>query len=172
MQNINEIKCTAHRTLTRLHHCLCLLRRPWSDVGQSPSCLELQRWTSGQKSKSSNSDFSKCQIIKEQKRSAYPYLSSLSRQCTRMGRIPDFIKSSMGGLRSLDSSFLGRKCKVLWNAKDKQADKTHYIKSCTQSRFIYSAHHQQCQITLIQIQTRLVSLCSTLYFNGPLFSRH
>lgn len=34
------------------------------------------------------------------------YLSSLSRQCTRMGRIPDLIRSSMGGLRSLDSSFL------------------------------------------------------------------
>lgn len=34
------------------------------------------------------------------------HLSSLSRQCTKIGNIPDFIRSSMGGLRSLDSSFL------------------------------------------------------------------
>lgn len=33
-------------------------------------------------------------------------LSSLSRQCTRIGNIPDFIRSSIGGLRSLESSFL------------------------------------------------------------------
>lgn len=35
-----------------------------------------------------------------------PYLSSLCRQWTRIGRIPDLIRSSMGGLRSLDSNFL------------------------------------------------------------------
>lgn len=34
------------------------------------------------------------------------YLSSLSRQCTSIGRIPDLIRSSMGGLRSLDNNFL------------------------------------------------------------------
>lgn len=34
------------------------------------------------------------------------YLSSLSRQWTSIGRIPDFIRSSMGGLRSLDNNFL------------------------------------------------------------------
>lgn len=33
-------------------------------------------------------------------------MSSLSRQCTRIGRIPDLIRSSMGGLRSLDNNFL------------------------------------------------------------------
>lgn len=36
------------------------------------------------------------------------YLSSLSRQWTNIGRIPDLMRSSMGGLRSLDSSFLWR----------------------------------------------------------------
>lgn len=46
------------------------------------------------------------------------HLSSLSRQCTRIGNIPDFIRSSMGGLRSLESSFLqenGQKSKLLTN---------------------------------------------------------
>lgn len=38
-------------------------------------------------------------------------LSSLSRQCTKIGNIPDFIRSSIGGLRSLESSFLFRKRK-------------------------------------------------------------
>lgn len=37
------------------------------------------------------------------------HLSSLSRQCTKIGNIPDFIRSSIGGLRSLESSFLFRK---------------------------------------------------------------
>lgn len=39
------------------------------------------------------------------------HLSSLSRQCTKIGNIPDFIRSSIGGLRSLESSFLFRKRK-------------------------------------------------------------
>lgn len=39
------------------------------------------------------------------------HLSSLSRHLTKMGRIPDFIKSSMGGFLSLESSFLIRKKK-------------------------------------------------------------
>lgn len=43
-----------------------------------------------------------CRILS----SGNTHLSSLSRQCTRIGSIPDFIRSSMGGLRSLDSSFL------------------------------------------------------------------
>lgn len=34
------------------------------------------------------------------------YLSFLSRHLTKMGRIPDFIKSSIGGFLSLESSFL------------------------------------------------------------------
>lgn len=34
------------------------------------------------------------------------YLSSLSRQFTSLGRMPDLMRSSIGGLRSLDSSFL------------------------------------------------------------------
>lgn len=34
-------------------------------------------------------------------------MSFLSRHFTKIGRIPDFIKSSMGGFLSLDSSFLG-----------------------------------------------------------------
>ncbi len=37
------------------------------------------------------------------------YLSSLSRHLTKMGRIPDFIKSSIGGFLSLESSFLKKK---------------------------------------------------------------
>lgn len=45
-----------------------------------------------------------CRILS----SGNTHLSSLSRQCTRIGSIPDFIRSSMGGLRSLDSSFLCR----------------------------------------------------------------
>lgn len=36
-------------------------------------------------------------------------MSFLSRHFTKIGRIPDFIKSSMGGFLSLDSSFLGGK---------------------------------------------------------------
>lgn len=49
------------------------------------------------------------------------YLSSLSRHLTKIGRIPDFIKSSIGGFLSLESSFLkhtgrdGRKIQpVVW----------------------------------------------------------
>lgn len=34
------------------------------------------------------------------------HLSSLSRHLTRMGRMPDFIRSSMGGFLSLERSFL------------------------------------------------------------------
>lgn len=34
------------------------------------------------------------------------YLSSLSRHLTKIGRMPDFIKSSIGGFLSLESSFL------------------------------------------------------------------
>lgn len=37
------------------------------------------------------------------------YLSFLSRHFTKIGRIPDFIKSSMGGFLSLDSSFLEKR---------------------------------------------------------------
>lgn len=37
------------------------------------------------------------------------HLSSLSRQFTSLGRMPDLMRSSMGGLRSLDSSFLEKK---------------------------------------------------------------
>lgn len=40
------------------------------------------------------------------KGSARTYLSFFSRHLTKMGRIPDFIKSSMGGFLSLESSFL------------------------------------------------------------------
>lgn len=36
-------------------------------------------------------------------------MSFLSRHFTKIGRIPDFIKSSMGGFLSLDSSFLGKR---------------------------------------------------------------
>lgn len=35
-------------------------------------------------------------------------MSFLSRHFTKIGRIPDFIKSSMGGFLSLESSFLGK----------------------------------------------------------------
>lgn len=47
--------------------------------------------------------------------SLYPhgYLSSLSRQFTSLGRIPDLMRSSIGGLRSLDSSFLEKQIQVL-----------------------------------------------------------
>lgn len=41
------------------------------------------------------------------------YLSSLSRQFTSLGRMPDLMRSSMGGLRSLDSSFLEKQIEVL-----------------------------------------------------------
>jgi hypothetical protein len=37
------------------------------------------------------------------------YLSSLSRHLTRIGKIPDFIRSSIGGFLSLDNSFLLKK---------------------------------------------------------------
>lgn len=37
------------------------------------------------------------------------YLSFLSRHFTKIGKIPDFIKSSMGGFLSLDSSFLAKR---------------------------------------------------------------
>ncbi len=53
------------------------------------------------------------------------YLSSLSRQCTRIGRIPDLIRSSMGGLRSLDSSFLQEE------VNNSQQDASHSNKSHT-----------------------------------------
>lgn len=36
----------------------------------------------------------------------HTYLSSLSRHLTRIGKIPDFIRSSIGGFLSLDNSFL------------------------------------------------------------------
>lgn len=36
----------------------------------------------------------------------HTYLSSLSRHFTRIGKIPDFIRSSIGGFLSLDKSFL------------------------------------------------------------------
>lgn len=42
-------------------------------------------------------------------RSAGTYLSFFSRHLTKMGRMPDFIKSSMGGFLSLESSFLEEK---------------------------------------------------------------
>ena len=42
------------------------------------------------------------------------YLSFLSRHFTKIGRIPDFIKSSIGGFLSLDSSFLGRTETNVW----------------------------------------------------------
>lgn len=43
----------------------------------------------------------------------HTYLSFLSRHLTKIGRIPDFIKSSMGGFLSLDSSFLRGKKQIL-----------------------------------------------------------
>lgn len=51
----------------------------------------------------------------------HTYLSSLSRHLTKIGRIPDFIKSSMGGFLSLESSFLKKiECKKVNTRKHKE----------------------------------------------------
>lgn len=91
------------RERTRLHHGLRLLRRARRDVGQRPGRLKLQRWATEQRETNEH----QINLHESASHSRHgSYLSSLSRQCTRMGRIPDLIRSSMGGLRSLDSSFL------------------------------------------------------------------
>lgn len=58
--------------------------------------------------------------VQRWEQSAPTYLSFFSRHLTKVGRIPDFIKSSMGGFLSLESSFLeqeGNKGQAVLNDK-------------------------------------------------------
>ncbi len=111
---------------TRLHHGLSLLRRARCDVGQGPGRLKLQRRATEQRGGQRQMiNMRKIYVKQTKKHSDGSYLSSLSRQCTRMGRIPDLIRSSMGGLRSLDSSFLQEE------VNNSQQDASHSSKSHT-----------------------------------------
>lgn len=96
-----EEKC-GRMTHTGVDHCLGLLRGARRNVGQSPGCLKLERRTAGERHSWSRSR----QRFSDHSFQCGVYLSSLSRQFTSLGRIPDLMRSSIGGLRSLDSSFL------------------------------------------------------------------
>lgn len=102
-KNLEE-KC-GRMTHTGLDHCLGLLWGARCNVGQSPGCLELERRAAGER------DTDEAVRVKRSRMTPLycrVYLSSLSRQFTSLGRMPDLMRSSMGGLRSLDSSFLGK----------------------------------------------------------------
>lgn len=60
------------------------------------------------------------------------YLSSLSRHLTRIGKIPDFIRSSIGGFLSLDNSFLLKK------KEKKRKEINHYV---SQTMTVNKAHY-------------------------------
>lgn len=88
------------------------------------------------------------------------HLSSRSRQCTKIGNIPDFIRSSMGGLRSLESSFLsgkGENTSISRHIAGRDAGKagilfpsvSHALKD--QPGFIFSTLSKKQLISKIQI---------------------
>lgn len=84
----------------------------------------------------------------------HTYLSSLSRHLTKIGRIPDFIKSSMGGFRSLESSFLKKS-----NAKKLTPENTR--KNWYLYKSVSSATHlAACTALSCTTALSLVAFCS------------
>lgn len=87
------------------------------------------------------------------------YLSSLSRQCTKIGNIPDFIRSSIGGLRSLESSFLFKEIRK-YTTQQSQNEKRglekitegHLVQHCAQSAVIANTTSGQPWLCVAECQ--------------------
>lgn len=85
----------------------------------------------------------------------HTYLSSLSRHLTKIGRIPDFIKSSMGGFLSLESSFL-KKNRMQKKLTPEKTRKNWYLHKSVSS----ATHLAACTALSCITALSLVAFCS------------
>lgn len=90
----------------------------------------------------------------------YTYLSSLSRHLTRIGKIPDFIRSSIGGFLSLDKSFLGKKnIRIYYNFQTTNSNNNVLLLD-------YQIQHPTCDV--ISLDKLVFTLQPGQHSTGPL----